>query len=329
MRRIGLVVFVLLLCYLAASRTWAQGRTQLNVIYPAISGVSNAMWVAAEANIFAKYGLEVTLLYIPSAPQVVRVMLAGDSQISFTGGAPVVNANLAGADLVFIGGVANMPAFYLMAAPEIKSIEDLKGKTVGVTRFGSSTDFTMRYVLQKHGLQPDRDVTLLQIGGMPELAAAISKRLIVAAPFSSPTNLRAKKTGAHVLIDMAKAGVAFPHQSIASTRSYIRANREIALNFLKGYSEGIEKMIKDKPFTKKVIRKYTRDQDDEIVETTYQYGLDYIARPPYPTREGIAETLRQSVHPKAKTANPDDFVDMSLVKGLEDSGFFKQIGLQR
>lgn len=329
MKRVRLLGYVFLLCFLAAGPAWAQGPTKLNVIYPAISGVVTALWVAAEANIFSKYGVEVTLVYIPTAPQVIRVMLAGDSQISLAGGAPLVNANLGGADLVFIGGAANTPAFYLMATPEIKSIEDLRGKTVGVTRFGSSSDFTMRYVLQKHGLQPDKDVTLLQIGGMPELAAAISKRLIVAAPFSSPTNLRARKAGAHVLIDVAKAGVAFPHLSIASTRPYIRANRGIALGFLKGYSEGIQRMITDKPFAKKVIQRYTRDQDDEIIETTYQYGLDYIVRPPYPTREGIVETLKQSIHPKAKGANPDDFVDMSLVKGLEDSGFFKQIGLQR
>lgn len=328
MKKIASALFALSLC-LVAQRAWPQGRTKLNVIYPAISGVNNALWVAAEANTFGKYGLEVTLLYVPSAPQVVRVMLAGDSQISLTGGAPVVNADLSGADLVFIGGVANVPAFYLMATPEIKSIEDLRGKTVGVTRFGSSTDFTMRYVLQKHGLQPEKDVTLLQIGGMPELAAAFSKRLIVAAPFSSPTNLRAKKAGAHVLIDMAKAGVSFPHTNIASTRSYLRSNRDVAVNFLKGYSEGIQRMIKDEAFAKKVIRKYTRDEDDEILETTYQYGLDYIARPPYPTREGIVEALRQTAQAKAKTANPDDFVDMSLVKGLEDSGFFKQIGLQK
>lgn len=328
MKILRLLGFIVLFNGLLTTPGWSQGKSKLNVIYPAISGISSALWVAAEADTFAKYGLEVTLLYVPSAPQVVRVMLAGDSQISFTGGAPLVNADLGGAELVFIGGVANMPAFYLMAAPEIKSIEELRGKTVGVTRFGSSTDFTMRYVLRKHGLQPERDVTLLQVGGMPELAAAISKHLIVAAPFSSPTNLRAKKAGAHVLIDMAKAGVAFSHQGIASTRPYVRDHRRLVLNFLKGYSEGIAKMLKDKPFTKKVIRKYTRDQDDEILETTYQYGVDYIARPPYPTRNGIAEALKQSIHPKAKTADPNDFVDMSLVKSLQDSGFFKQIGVQ-
>ena len=327
MRRTLLLAFSFL-C-LAVHPAWPQTRVKLNVIYPAISGINAALWTAAEANTFQKYGLDVTLVYIPSAPQVVRVMLSGDSQISLTGGAPVVNANLSGADLVFIGGVANVPAFYLMALPEIKSIEDLKGKTVGVTRFGSSTDFTMRYILQKHGLQPEKDVTLLQIGGMPELAAAISKRFIVAAPFSSPTNLRAKNAGARILIDMAKAGVYFPHTNIVTTRPYIRTHRDVVLNFLRGYSEGIQKMITDKAFAKKVLQKYTRENDDEIIETTYQYALDYVARPPYPTREGIIETLKQSAHPKAKTANPDDFIDISLVRSLEDNGFFREIGLQK
>ena len=327
MRRTLLLVFSLL-C-LAVHPAWSQTRPKLNVVYPAISGINAALWAAAEANSFQKYGLDVTLVYIPSAPQVVRVMLSGDSQISLTGGAPVVNANLSGADLVFIGGVANVPAFYLMALPEIKSVEELKGKTVGVTRFGSSTDFTMRYILQKHGLQPEKDVTLLQVGGMPELAAAISKRLIVAAPFSSPSNLRAKNAGARILINMAKAGVFFPHTNIATARSYIRAHRDVALNFLRGYSEGIQKMITDKPFVKKVLQKYTRENDDEIIETTFQYALDYVARPPYPTREGIIETLKQSTHPKSKTANPDDFIDLSLVRSLEDDGFFKKIGLQK
>ncbi|MBI4529100.1 MAG: ABC transporter substrate-binding protein [Deltaproteobacteria bacterium] len=324
-----MALFAISFSVLSIGSLGAQTRNRLNVVYPAISGINAALWVAAEANTFEKHGLDVTLVYIPTAPQVVRVMLSGDSPITFTGGAPVVNANLSGAELVFIGGVANVPAFYLMALPEIKSIEELRGKTVGVTRFGSSTDFTMRYLLEKHGLQPEKDVTLLQIGGMPELAAAISKRLIVAAPFSSPTNLRARKIGAKVLVDVARAGVYFPHTSIITTRSYLRTNREIALNFLRGYSEGIQKLITDKTFAKRIIQKYTRDREDEIIETTYQYAVDYVARPPYLAREGIIEVLKQSTHPKAKTANADDFIDMSMVRNLEESGFFKQIGLQK
>jgi ABC-type nitrate/sulfonate/bicarbonate transport system substrate-binding protein len=146
----------------------------------------------------------------------------------------------------------------------------------------------MRYVLKAHGLEPDKDVTVLRIGGMPELAVALSKRMIVAAPFSSPTNLRARKTGAEVIVDLAKSGVFFPHSAIVTTRSFLASHRDTTLSFLKGYSEGIQKMLADKHFAKRVIQKYTRENDDEILETTYQYALDYVVRPPYPTREALS-----------------------------------------
>ena len=307
-----------------ATSSWSQTRVKLNVVYPAVTGVMTALWTAAEVKSFQRYGLDVSLLYIPSAPQVVRVMLAGDAQITVTGGAAVVSANLSGADLVFIGGIVNVPAFYVMAAPEIKSIEELRGATVGVTRFGSSSDFAMRYVLQKHGLRPEKDVTLLQLGGMLELATALSKRLVAAATLSSPADLRARKSGAQQLINMATTGVSFPQSAIVTTRSYIQAHQDEVLNFLRAYAEGMQRMIADKAMAKKVIQKYSRETDPDVLESTYRYGLDYIAPVPYPAREGIVEILKQSNHPKAKSANPDDFIDMSLVKKLEEGGFFRE-----
>ena len=307
-----------------ATSSWSQTRVKLNVVYPAVTGVMIALWTAAEVKAFQRYGLDVSLLYIPSAPQVVRVMLAGDAQIAVTGGAAVVSANLSGADLVFIGGIVNVPAFYVMAAPEIKSIEELRGATVGVTRFGSSSDFAMRYVLQKHGLRPEKDVTLLQLGGMLELATALSKRLVTAATLSSPADLRARKSGAQQLINMATTGVSFPQSAIVTTRSYIQAHQDELLNFLRAYAEGMQRMIADKAMAKKVIQKYSRETDPDVLESTYRYGLDYIAPVPYPAREGIVEILKQSNHPKAKSANPDDFIDMTLVKKLEEGGFFRE-----
>jgi len=307
-----------------ATSSWSQTRVKLNVVYPAVTGVMIALWTAAEVKAFQRYGLDVSLLYIPSAPQVVRVMLAGDAQIAVTGGAAVVSANLSGADLVFIGGIVNVPAFYVMAAPEIKSIEELRGATVGVTRFGSSSDFAMRYVLQKHGLRPEKDVTLLQLGGMLELATALSKRLVTAATLSSPADLRARKSGAQQLINMATTGVSFPQSAIVTTRSYIQAHQDEVLNFLRAYAEGMQRMTADKAMAKKVIQKYSRETDPDVLESTYRYGLDYIAPVPYPAREGIVEILKQSNHPKAKSANPDDFIDMSLVKKLEEGGFFRE-----
>jgi NitT/TauT family transport system substrate-binding protein len=324
-----LFVAVLFLSAFAAGHAWPQPRTKLNVVYPAISGINAALWFAAATRAFEKYGLEVKLIYIPTALQVTRVVLTGDSQIAFSGGTPVVNAVLGGADLVFIGGVANVPAFYMMALPEIKTVADLKGKAVGVTRFGSSTDFAMRYLLIKQGLNPDKDVTVLQLGGMPELAAALSKRLIAAAPLSAPTHIRARSAGAQPLIDLAKAGVYFPHTAVITTRAYLKTNREIVASFFKGYSEGMQRFLQDKATAKKVIQQYTRDSADDILEATYQYSVDYVVRPPFANREGIVETLKLSAVPEASKANPDHFIDNSVVKSLEEQGFFRQIGMTR
>ncbi len=301
-----------------------SGRVEINVNYPAIGGLSAALWVAVEAKTFEKYGVKVNPIYIPTSALAVRAMLAGELPIGLGAGKPIIEAALAGADLTIIAGVVNVPAFYLMALPEIRSLQDLKGKTLGVTRLGSATDFTIRYVLKGAKINPERDVTVLQLGGMPELAAALSKRLISAAALSPPTNLRAKQAGAKVLIDMAHAGVYFPHMVFFTRRSYLRTDRESVLNFLKGYADGLRRMVSDKTFAKKVIEKYIREKNDDVLEATYQYGLDYIVRLPYPARGGIIEVLRQSEQPKAKTVSPDEFVDVSLVRSLEREGFFAQ-----
>ncbi len=174
---------------LTGQELWCQNTIKLNVNYPAVSGVIAGLWVAAETNYFDKYGLDAKLFYIPTALQATRVIMSGYSPIGFSGDTPVVNAALGGAELIMIGGIANVPAFYFMALPEIKTVADLRGKTLGVTRFGSSTDFALRYLLQKHGMNPDKDVTILQMGGMPEL-------LIAAAPFSAPTRAPARSAGA-------------------------------------------------------------------------------------------------------------------------------------
>jgi NitT/TauT family transport system substrate-binding protein len=323
------IVASMLLLSACAGSAWSQTRTKLNVVYPAISGINAPLWYATEQSIFSKYGLDVELIYIPTALQVTRVVLTGDSPIAFSGGAPVVNAILSGADLVFIGGVANVPAFYMMALPEIKSVADLKGKTVGVTRFGSSTDFALRYLVQKNGLSPDKDLNILQLGGMPELAAALSKHLIVAAPLSAPTHIRARAAGAQPLLDMAKAGIYFPHTAIITRRAYLKTNRDTAVNFFRGYSEGLQRFTQDKAAAKRIIQKYTRDTAEDIIEATYQYAVDYVVRPPYPNREGIVETLNQSRNAEAKKADPDTFLDRSIVKTLEDQGFFRQIGMHK
>ncbi|MBI2369107.1 MAG: ABC transporter substrate-binding protein [Deltaproteobacteria bacterium] len=307
MRRWAMVLVVLIV--LTSIPSPAAARERIKGIYSAISGIFTGMWVAKEAELYERHGLSMELVYIPAASKVVQAMLGGEAPLALSGGKAVVDANLAGADLVIFGGAANVPAFYLMARPEINSIQELKGKPVGVTRAGSSTDFTMRYVLKKFGLEPDKDVPILQIGGMPELAAAISQGIIVAAPFSSPTNLRAQKVGAKVLIDMGKAGVPFQHTGLLTRRPYLKTNEDVVRRFLKAYAEGVHLFHAQKEMAKKVIGKYTRTTDPEMLEATWQYAVDYVEKIPYPTRDGLREPIAQSVHPRARTAHPDMFVD--------------------
>ena len=219
--------------------------------------------------------------------------------------------------------------YSLIVKPAIKRAEDLKGTKLAISRFGSSSDAGLRVSLQRSGINPDKDVTILQLGGMPELAAALSKRLIVAAPLSAPTHIRARAAGAQPLLDMAKAGVYFPHTAVITRRAYLKTNRETAVNFFRGYSEGLQRFVQDKTTAKKIIQKYTRDTAEDIIEATYQYAVDYVVRPPYPNRDGIVETLKLSQNPESKKADPDHFIDASVVKTLDDQGFFRQIGMQK
>ena len=324
-RRIALV-FLAVLCTVVFTMA-AMAKDRLAMGYSSASGVFAGLWMAHEGKLFEKYDIDSHLVLIASGSLMVQAMLGGDLPISAAAGSAAVDASLGGADIVMFGSLVKVPAFYIMALPEIKAIEDLRGKAVGVTRFGSSTDFTMRYVLRKQGLEPGRDVTLIQTGDLFAAAAMLRTRAIVAAPFSSPANLRAEEAGARVLMNMGKAGVYFPHDAFMARRSFVNANEDLVRRFLKGYSEGVHRLYSDPVFSKRAIGKYARATDARTLDTVYQYAVDYVDKIPYNTREGIQEVLNQAAprNPKAKTASPDTFYDDRFIKELETAGFYKQL----
>ena len=305
----------------------AMAKDRLTMGYSSASGVFAGMWVAQEGRIFEKYDIDSHLVLIASGSLMVQAMLGGDLPIAGAAGSAAVDASLGGADIIMFGSMVKVPAFYIMALPDIKTIDDLRGKAVGVTRFGSSTDFTMRYVLRKQGLEPGRDVTLIQTGDLFAAAAMLRTRAIVAAPFSSPANLRAEEAGAKVLMNMGKAGVYFPHDAFMARRSFINANGDLTRRFLKAYSEAVYRLFTDRDLSRRAIVKYGRATDAKTVDTVYQYALDYVDKIPYNTREGIQEVLNQIAarNPKAKTAKPEEFYDDRFVKELESQGFYKQL----
>jgi NitT/TauT family transport system substrate-binding protein len=324
-RQIAVItVCLLVLCSLIPS---ARAKDRLAIGYTSASGVFAGLWIAHEAKLFDKYNIDSHIVLIASGSLMVQAMLGGDLPISAAAGSAAVDASLAGADLTMFGALVRVPAFYIMALPEIKSIDDLKGKSVGVTRFGSSTDFTMRYVLKKQGLEPGKDVTLIQTGDLFAAAAMLRTRAIVAAPFSSPTNLRAEEAGARVLMNMGKAGVYFPHDAFMARRSFLNGNEDLVRRFLKAYSEAVYKLNTDPEGSKRAIKKYVRAEDARTLDAVYQYAVDYVDKIPYNTREGVQEVLNLTGarNPKAKDAKPESFYDDRFVKELDTSGFYKQL----
>ena len=304
-----------------------QAKDRLASGYSSTSGVFAALWVAQEGRIFEKYDIDSHLVLIASGSLMVQAILGGDLPIAAAAGSAAVDASLGGSDLIMIGSLVKVPAFYIMALPEIKTIDDLRGKAVGVTRFGSSTDFTMRYVLRKQGLEPGRDVTLIQTGDLFAAVTMLRTRAIVAAPFSSPANLRAEEVGAKVILNMGKAGVYFPHDAFMARRSFINANADLVRRFLKAYSEGVYRLFTDRDLSRRAIAKYARASDAKTLDAVYQYAVDYVDKIPYNTREGIQEVLNQAAarNPKAKEARPESFYDDRFVKESDSQGFYKQL----
>src|ERR1041384_6366041 len=244
--------FCLIISLFVASSSLSTARNasaqsapeRINAIYASLAGDHAALYVAQEMGLFRKHGLDVNLSYTAGAAQVIQTMMAGDNQIATAGGSGVVDAGFGGGGLIAVAGMVNIPAFYIVVQPEIKSIQDLRGKPIGITRFGSSTDFTMRYILKKAGLEPDKDVPLLQLGGQPELAAGIETRRIFAAPMTPPALLKTLKAGARIQIPPKTIGLSFPHVGIVVRKQFLAARRQTVKNFI-GYSEGVATLHRD------------------------------------------------------------------------------------
>jgi NitT/TauT family transport system substrate-binding protein len=318
------LAFILFLC----PSVWPAQLINLRVAYPTTVGAMGVLWVTQEARIFEKHGLDVSLIYIAGSSKVVQAMLAKEIPISEIAIPAVIQANLAGADLVMLAGPNHKPGQKLMVKPQIKSPEELKGKKIGVTRFGTSDDFLLRYILSQWGLQPDREVPLIQMGGSQEILAGLSSGGIDGGMLSSPLNLRAMKLGFHMLVDLSAIGVDYQGAGVVTTRSYVRDNPDIIRRYLKAYVEGLHRFKTDKDFSLKVLAKYSRISDRDMLEETYRYyAIKVMPKVPYPTIKGIQLVLDEiaSRNPKAREISPMDLVDLSYLKKIESSGFVQAL----
>ena len=324
---IGLLDILLPGISVAAEKT-GPGLQRVNVAYSSISGNNATLWVTQEKGFFKKYGLDVQAVLIESGSTTVQSLLSGEISFAHMAGAAVMQSNLRGADAVMIAGVVNTLIFQLYTDKGITRPDQLKGKAVGVTRFGSSTDFAMRYALERYGLEPGKDVTILQLGNVPAILAALEAGKLQGAMLSPPTTLRAKKAGFPVLADLQMLGLEYQHTGIATTRSLIKSRPELVRDFMRAYVEGIHYAKTHRKETLEILTKYLRSDDNEVLEETYEnIVLTLVPEKPYPTLKGMQIMLREmgAKDPAARAAKPEQFVDLTFVKELDGSGFIDRL----
>jgi len=296
----------------------------LRIAYSAISGAMSSLWVAQEGGYFKREGLDAELLYIGGGSLLIQAMLSGEVPFAYGPSVPVINASLRGSDLVLIGNTGNSLVFSIMARPEIKQPAQLKGRKVGVTRLGGSTDWALDAALKHWSLERGQ-ITVIQTGGMPEGLAALTSSALEAVVLSPPSNFRAAKAGMHELEDVGQLKITFPNTPLSTTRSFIRSNRDTALRFLRGFAQGLQRLRSDKDFSMKVLSKYTKVTDADTLSQLHQtYGVKYSGdRIPFVRPESIDEILKRTPGKEARDAKAGDFIDNSLLQELDKSGWFK------
>lgn len=320
------LAFAILALLLHSAASHAQLK-RIAAGYSAVSATQIGFYIAKDAKIFEKHGLNVDPVYVAGGSRMAQAIIAGEFALALAGG-NIVNVNLSGGDIVIIGGVVNVPSFYLFVQSSTKRNEELKGKALGITRYGASTDVSLRAYLKKYGLEPDRDVKILQMGGQPEIVAGMQAGVVQGGILSSPADFRAKKAGFVMLANFAKEGIDYPTTSLVSTRSTIKKDRETVKRFLMAYSEAVDRLFRDKELGMKILGKWTRTQDRETLEAAYEYATNFVERPPrlpFKATENIIASMAET-DPRAKDHKAEEFMDPSIYNELEKSGFFKSLG---
>jgi NitT/TauT family transport system substrate-binding protein len=243
-------------------------------------------------------------------------------------GSAAVTSNLAGADVVIIASFLNTFPYSLISIPEVKKVDQLVGGKVAISRFGSATDVSVRMSLAKVGLNPDKDVTILQIGTQTTRFAALQSKQVQATIITPPFTLTARKHGYNTLVDMAQLNIPFELTAFLTRRSFIKAQREMVAAVVTALSEAVYFYKREKEASIKILSRYLQTNDREALEETYrEVALKTMPEKPYPTLPGIQTIIDELApkNPKAKTARPEDFVDMSFVKKLDDEGYFERL----
>lgn len=315
------LVGLLLLTYRTAE---AQS---LKIPYVSLSPTAGPLWIAYEAGLFKRNNINAELLYIPGGSTIIQAIVSGDVKIANMAPPSAIGAWAKGFDLSLVASGVDQLLETVVTGASIKTAADLKNKKIGVSRFGSLTDMALREALRHYKLNPDKDVTILQTGGEATRFAALTSGAIDGAMLSGDKLVQAEKMGYHVTIDLSQLPIYYPVNGVITSRKFVASNRDIARGFLRSWVEGIKIFKTDKDQSLKVLAKYLKVQDREVLEKSYEIYRPVYKKIPYGDRRAVKFALEQMAKeiPESAKLNADDFIDNSILSELEKSGFIDQI----
>ena len=321
-RRLGLISIFGAIFFAVASSSSAAEKIYTAYFSPA-PGASSVIWVAKEARLFDKHGLDVAPILIPSSVRTLQAILAGEVAIAESAGPAVANARLAGGDVVAIAGNSNILNYYFVTLPGIKRTEDLRGKIGANHSPGTIADFAIRISLKKLGLDPAKDVSLRPIGVLLDRVAAMQKGIVQFTVLTEAEKPIVDKLGFPVLLDLVSLRIPLPQRGIYTTTKFIKEHPETVRRYTRAYVEALHYFKTRKEETIQIMRKYSRMEDRSVLEHTWSWFSQNMPEIPYPPLEGYQTVLQEmaSTNPKAAAINARDLVDLRFVKELEDAGF--------
>jgi NitT/TauT family transport system substrate-binding protein len=324
MKRSALFIVFAVVIYLTGGAT---AQEKIRVGLGSISLQSGLVHIAKERGLFAKYGLVTESVYIPGGSTNVQVLVSGSLDLSQLSGAPGVAANLEGADLVYFLGLLDKLNYQLVTRPEIKSIEQLKGKKFAVSRFGSSADFGMRALLKRVGIDPVKEATILQIGDEPARIAAVTSGNVDGTVVNAPFGSEAERLKLNVIADSVKMNIPFFNTGMLGSKRYMDKQEGKVLNFLRAYLESIKILKTERDYSIKALAQFTRVQNLKSIAEGLDYFNAQLQPVPYPSVDAMQAVVAQlaETNPKARGVDAKNYVNDRYLRRLEEEGFVKKV----
>lgn len=330
MNRQGRRVFVMLFLISLAAAHSGSAQDKVRMGLSSVSALHSAVWVAEQKGLFRKHGIETEVIVTGQGGTAgIGALLANDIQMASSAGDVLVAAALRGGDTVMVAGVVNKGLQRIVTRPEIKTPADLKGKRIGVTRIGAVSHSVLLMMLQRWKMSVS-DVQVMQVGSSPNMLAAMDKGGLDGAVLTIPSMFVAEDRGYRTLLDMADTDIYYLHTMIATTGAYIKSNRDKVVRFLRGYVEGLAYVKHNKKESMEVVKKKLRigaEQERNLERAIDLLTAKYYEQVPYPSLRGVETVLGfiEKDNPKAKAADPKTFVDESLLREIDESGFIKKL----